>query len=43
MDPEEEANVFNFQDDQILGEPTYTYEEDIRLDQVPIIIDNGEL
>lgn len=38
---EEEANVFTFQDDQLSSEPTFEYEEDIKIDQVPIVIDNG--
>ena len=39
---DEEENVFVFRDDALTSEPTFEYEEDVRIDQVPVVIDNGK-
>ena len=39
---DDEENVFVFRDDALTSEPTFEYEEDVRIDQVPVVIDNGK-
>lgn len=42
MEEKHDSAVYKFLDEAIIGEPQYEYEEDLRIDQVPIIIDNGK-